>query len=374
MARPRIIVVGAGYAGRSLLARLAARRVDAELMLVDPSPTLTERVRWHERLATNTPDTRPLSDVMPARVEHVVARMVELDPHARTVTTSDGRSLAYDHLALTMGSASRAGAAGAVLEDGGLPAEARAVAVVGGGATGVEVAAELAEARPELTVHLVAPTLLEGFCGRAVDHARAALERLGVTLHEGDRAAGAAGGRVVLASGDEVAADVALWCVGLEPARVPTHAALPLDARGRVVVAADLSVPGFEGLWCAGDQARVEVGGAPLRAACAVAMPMGMHLAGNLASVLRGAPAAAFRLRTPIACVSLGRRDGLVQHLDAQNMPTERVWTGRAAAWIKEGIVRMTIALPRAESRLRAPLYVWPKSPQHPLTMLPAPE
>ena len=83
---------------------------------------------------------------------------------------------------------------------------------------------------------------------------------------------------------------------------------------------------------------------------------------------------AEFRLRTPIVCVSLGRRDGLVQHLDARNQATERVWTGHAAAWIKEGIVRMTITLPRAESRLGVPLYTWPKSPRHPLAMLPAAE
>ncbi len=372
MARPRIITVGAGYAGRSLLNRLDARRVDAELVLIDPSPVLSERVRWHERLATGAPETRPLASVLPERVEHVVARAVDVDPRAKTVTTSDGRTLHYDHLALTIGSVSAPGGdGGLVLEDGRIPSDARAVVVVGGGTAGVEVAAELAEARPGLTVHLVTPALLDGFCARALDHTRATFGRLGVTLHEGARVVGSSRRGVELDTGEELDADATLWCVGMSPVSVPTRAALPTDAQGRVVVRRDLSVPGFEGLWCAGDMARVEVGGAPLRAACAMAMPMGMHLADNLASVLRGASTADFRLRSPIVCVSLGRRDGLVQHYDARDRPTERVWTGRTAAWIKERIVRMTITLPRAESRLGVTLYRWMKSPpERPVALL----
>ena len=164
--------------------------------------------------------------------------------------------------------------------------------------------------------------------------------------------------------GEPVAVDAVIWCAGVSPAPFPAGARLALDGAGRIEVDAHLRVPGHEGLWCAGDQARLDIAsGEPLRAACAIAMPMGTHLGDNIASAVRGAPTAPFSMHTAMLCVSLGRRDGIAQHLGEHDVATERFWTGRRAAWIKERIVRATSWLPRAEGRMRVPLYRWPSAP-----------
>ena len=46
------------------------------------------------------------------------------------------------------------------------------------------------------------------------------------------------------------------------------------------------------------------------------------------------------RFRYVIQCISLGRRDGLIQFVHADDTPHETVVTGRAAARVKELVVR----------------------------------
>lgn len=370
MTKPHIVVVGAGYAGRSLINRLAARRVDANVTLLDPSESLSERTRWHEHLAYGAPTPRPLSSVLPTGTRHLVTRAVEVDPVAKTLRTQTGQLLRYDHLAATMGGCTRWELPPGVqelalrLEDGSLHPSARSVAVIGAGLTGIEVAAELAQARRDLTVHLISSKFGAGLSPGARAYAQAALTRMGVQLKTETRVQCARHGRLVFEASEALEVDAVIWCAGVTPSPLPTQAALPLDELGRVEVDPHLRVPGFSGLWCAGDQARLDMNnGVPLRAACAIAMPMGTHAGDNLARAVKGAPTTPFSMHTPFLCVSLGRRDGIVQHLGDMDVATRRYWTGRRAAWLKERILRATLWLPRAEGRLHMPLYRWLGAP-----------
>ena len=90
-----------------------------------------------------------------------------------------------------------------------------------------------------------------------------------------------------------------------------------------------------------GDTAAVpERDGKELRMACAPAIPIGRHAADAIASRLRGRSAASFRFRYLLQCLSLGRRDGVIQFVHADDSPRNGVLTGRAAALLKETIVR----------------------------------
>ena len=96
------------------------------------------------------------------------------------------------------------------------------------------------------------------------------------------------------------------------------------------------------------------------RMGCVSAMPMGAHAGANIAARISAGRLAPFCFGFFIRCVSLGRRDGLVQFVDAQDRPTERVLTGRAAALVKELICRMTLESVRGELRTGLPLVYWP--------------
>ncbi|MDT7637548.1 MAG: hypothetical protein QOC83_1836, partial [Pseudonocardiales bacterium] len=159
----RIVVVGAGYAGLAA-AKLAARWTGAEVTLVNAGDRFVERVRLHQLAAGQPLRDLPLAGLLRGTgVRLVVDRVTGIDAATRTVRLGE-RELGYDRLVYAAGSqadldsvpgaaryayplasypeASRLRAHLADSGDGGT------VAVVGGGLTGIEAAAELAETLP----------------------------------------------------------------------------------------------------------------------------------------------------------------------------------------------------------------------------------
>ncbi len=76
---------------------------------------------------------------------------------------------------------------------------------------------------------------------------------------------------------------------------------------------------------------------------CKSAMPAGAWAAENIARRLRGQPEQPLQYGVPFFCVSLGRRDGLIQMAADDGSMTGRVLTNRRGAWFKEFICRSTI-------------------------------
>jgi NADH:ubiquinone reductase (H+-translocating) len=207
------------------------------------------------------------------------------------------------------------------------------LAVVGGGLTGIELAAEIAEAEPAvglITAGLVGP----GLSGPGRDHVRRVLGARGVRLDEGHRITGPA----------DIDADVVVWAASMA-ARTELAAAAGLALTGgRIAVGPALRSVSDPGIYVAGDAAAsVSPAAGQLRMACATALPTGSHAAGAVLDDLRGEEPAPLRYRFFLQCISLGRRDGLVQLVHADDSPRRRIITGRAAATAKEQVVRSTV-------------------------------
>jgi hypothetical protein len=79
---------------------------------------------------------------------------------------------------------------------------------------------------------------------------------------------------------------------------------------------------------------------------------MGAHAADTVLAALDGRAPEPLRYGYLHQCISLGRRDGLIQMVDALDAPRPRIFTGRKAARYKELICRSTIWTLRAERRL----------------------
>jgi NADH dehydrogenase FAD-containing subunit len=184
-------------------------------------------------------------------------------------------------------------------------------------------------------------------------------DRLGVIRREHARVAAVEPDRVRLADGSAVGFDMCLWTAGFRAPALAQSSGLPCDERGLVEVDPTLRVRAHDDVFAAGDAA-VIAGGPALRMACAVAMPMGIHVAEEIARMVRGQPRRRFRFAFALQCISLGRRDGLIQTVDAHDRPTPRIWRGRKARWIKEGICRFTVWMIRVERR-GVSLYRWPQ-------------
>lgn len=345
-------MIGAGYAGLMCALRLAPY---AHVTLVDPADRFTERVRLHERAAGRPDVTHALGSFLGSTgITHVAARATAIDAEAREVRTDDGRVLPYDRLVHALGSRTRTTDPGdrdpAYTVESATELHKRlqdgpgTLTVVGGGLTGIELATELAETHPRrrvtlLTKDAVGPGLSEK--GRA--HVRMVLATHGVRVEEGRTAAGP----------DDIDTDVVVWAASMTPnTELARAAGIATDPAGRVEVDGVLRSVSHPEVYAVGDSAGGHTATAgSLRMGCAAALPGGSQAATAIIAELRGEEPKPLRFSYVIQCLSLGRRDGLVQFVRADDSPRERVLTGRPAAYVKEGIVRSTIASLKQASR-----------------------
>lgn len=351
-AKQRVVVVGAGYAGLMCALRLAPY---ARVTLVDPADRFTERIRLHERAAGRPDVTHPLDSFLrPAGVTHVAARATAIDAAAREVRTDDGRVLPYDRLVHALGSRTRSTGTGdrerAYTVESATELHKRlqdgpgSLTVVGGGLTGIELATELAETHPRWSVGLLTGDVVgPGLSDKGRAHVRTVLATRGVRVEEGRRIAGP----------DDIGTDIVVWAASMTPnTELARAAGIATDARGRVEVdAAQRSVSHPE-VYAVGDSAGAYSPAAgSLRMGCAVALPSASQAATAIIADLRGAEPKPLRYSFFLQCLSLGRHDGLVQFVRADDSPRARVLTGRPAAYVKESICRSTVATLKQASR-----------------------
>ncbi len=275
-----------------------------------------------------------------AGVAFVEGTAAALDAEARTVTTADGRVVDFDLAAFDIGAVNpqRDAAPDAVLTKPlhhieALEQRVRAaleapsgslhVAVVGGGAAGVEVAFNLSaralSGRPgalRLTILEPSAALLPGFPDGMQQYAHQTLAARGVTIRTNAEARSTTPEGVVLASGDVLAADAVLWATGSSGPPLFAQAGLPTDTRGFVRVEKTLQVEGHPHLFAAGDCAVVE-GHENLARIGVHAVKQGPVLRDNVMCMTAVEDASPSRLRAftpyPIAplILSTGGREGL---------------------------------------------------------------
>ncbi|GAB4585120.1 NAD(P)/FAD-dependent oxidoreductase [Nocardia sp. IFM 10818] len=362
----RIVVLGAGYAGAITAGRLAKRlhRDDVEITIVNADPDFVERVRMHQLASGQDLPRRPLREIYAGTGVRVrIARVTAVDADRKTVELTGERgaeTLGYDTLVYALGStiadygvpgvaefahnvASKA-AALRVRERLNELAPGARVLIVGGGLTGLEVSAEIAESRPDLKVAIAARGGLGDWLDeKAQRYLRAAFDRFGITLHEQTEVTRVAANGVVTPDG-EIPAELTVWTAGFEVHPIAAASTLEVSGNGRIVVDATLRSVSHPDVYAFGDSAFViGEGGKPLRMGCATAIPMAWQGADALAARLTGRKVPDAPIGYAKQCISLGRRDAVIQHVTPEDQPTTKVTTGRMGARIKELICASTV-------------------------------
>ncbi|WP_433025638.1 NAD(P)/FAD-dependent oxidoreductase [Actinomycetospora sp. CA-053990] len=251
--KKRVLVIGAGYAGATVAVRLAGRsRGRTEVTVVNPRPQFVNRLRLHHVATGRAVPAPDLRRMLGAGATLVEGHVTTLDPDAgrATVTGPDGvRILAFDRVVVATGSTTAAapvpgGQLVHAVADlasahrlrtafAALPA-GTPVSVVGGGFTGLETVAELAESRPDVPVRLVTAGEVGGwFTPQAAEHVRRTLEELGVEALGGTRVRAVAPDRLVLDDGAEVPSGLTVWCGGFAAPRWPATPGSPWTTAAR---------------------------------------------------------------------------------------------------------------------------------------------
>jgi NADH:ubiquinone reductase (H+-translocating) len=377
----RIVIAGAGYAGLHAALRLATKLKDdagVELTLIDRHDyhqALTELPRVAAGTRAAEAVRIPLERVLAERVRFVETEVVGFDLRDQALETKDGR-VAYNRLMLALGSrpndfaipglaertislysvadAERVWAAvndaiHAAAEAAGDPDRQRRLATMvvgGGGATGVELAGELAEMLPEVAsgqglapdrprVILVeaGPTILAGSPPDLISRATEILGRLGVSVRTDARIAVATAEGLRLQDGQLVQGGVFVWAGGVKAPQLVADSGLPTGHNGRVKVDQYLRALDHPEVYVAGDLASVVDlrSGHVLPPLAQVALEEAETVARNLHAELHGEPLEAFRYHDKGFIVSVGPRRGVA---DVAGITTG----GRLAHALKDAI------------------------------------
>ncbi|MEU2618565.1 FAD-dependent oxidoreductase [Streptomyces sp. NPDC007157] len=380
----RIVVLGAGYSGAIAAGRLARRlhREDVAITLVNAEPDFVERIRMHQLATGQDLRARPFAEMFAGTgVELRLARVTAVDADRRTVTTVDAGEatevLEYDTLVYALGSAwndqgvpgtaghahqiaTRPGALRLRERLAALPA-GEPVLVVGGGLTGLEAVTEIAEARPDLAVSLAARGALgDWLSAKGRRHLRKVLDGLGVTVHEHTAVTAVAADRVTTAEGGTIPAAVTVWTTGFAVHPIARASTLEVTGSGRIVVDGTMRSVSHPDVYAVGDAALATgPGDKPLRMSCASGAPMAWQAADALAARLTGGKLPKVPLRYYNQCISLGRGQGLIQYVTADDRAVRAALTGRTAALYKElvckgaawAVANPTLALPTRTRR-----------------------
>ncbi|MCX5398163.1 NAD(P)/FAD-dependent oxidoreductase [Streptomyces sp. NBC_00102] len=376
----RIIVLGAGYTGAIAAGRLAKRlrREDVDITLVNAEPDFVERVRLHQLAVGQELRPRPFAEMFAGTgVELRLAKVTAVDADRRTVTVSapnaaETEELPYDTLVYALGSGWNThgvpGTAEHAHDITGRPGALRlrdrlaglgagqAVVVVGAGLTGVEAATEIAEARPDLDVTLAARGELGDWLspkGRA--HLRKVAGKLGITVREHTAVGAVEAGHVVTADGTALPAAVTVWTAGFAVHPIAKASTLEVTGTGQIVVDRSLRSVSHPDVYAIGDAAHaIGPGDKPLRMSCASGVPVAWQAADTIAARLTGNKLPEPSARYFNQCVSLGRKEGLIQYVTADDRAVGAALTGRLAAFYKEivckgaawGVANPTLGVP----------------------------
>jgi NADH:ubiquinone reductase (H+-translocating) len=229
-----------------------------------------------------------------------------------------------------------------LLDDGALN-----FCVVGGGATGVELAgalvelyrAELKEDYPNLPVddgqvllYEHSPQLLGTFAPKLESYARKALEERGVKVHTGTGVAKIGPASIDLSTGATVKTHTTVWAAGLQASPIVSSLGVELVHGGRIPVGPDLQVKGHPGVFAIGDIAAMTDGktGQVLPGLGATALQAGRHVGETIKCLLDGKQPKPFEYFNKGMMAQVGRGAAVVE------LPTGGRMTGHLAwlAWL----------------------------------------
>jgi NADH dehydrogenase FAD-containing subunit len=355
------VIAGAGYGGLSCALRLA-RRVPrgTSVTLVSATDRFVERIRLHQRVTgQNVGEWSLPALIRGTGIGLRVGQIERLDHCQRTLAVGD-ELIEYDTLVLALGSHVDVDAVKGVrehamaVEIGSVPrirealqkvaARSGKVAVVGGGLTGIELATEIAESMPDVQVTLVSQTrLAESWSGAARVHVLEAMQRLGVRVEEGPHVRAVHERHLETDRGD-LSFDSCIWAGGFLGHPLACNSGLKVNQQGQALLDPQLRSVSHPAVHVIGDLGTIAPGLTPqMPMGCKSAMPAGAWAAENIARRLRGLPEQPLQYRVPFFCVSLGRRDGLIQKAARDGTMTGGVLTHRRGAWFKEFICRSTM-------------------------------
>jgi NADH dehydrogenase len=310
----RIVVLGGGYAGIMAALRIAGKtkRAKTTVTLVNALDYFVERPRLHEQATGADLQGKPITHMLRgSRVQFMLGWVKEIVPDRQAVLVDTARGdqfITYDYVVIALGSRVDRQTIPGVTENAytldpygkltaraleeklaGLETEAFSAIVVGGGATGVEMAGQLRSRHPQAEIKLVTQGEVGAFKGpRIQKHIREALAEQEIEVQEYQRVVKVVPHGIQLVSG-LMSADLVIWAGGFVASPLAKEAGLQVNGRNQILVDPYLRSLSHPDIFAVGDMAApVEEPGAPMRMALFTALVSGAQAADNIVALIKG--------------------------------------------------------------------------------------
>ena len=382
MTQHHTVILGGGYAGLMAAMRLNGRaKQHTKITLIDGRDHMVERIRLHQLAAGQKLNKHTYQNFLRKTAIRFVQGWVEqIDQDKQQIRLNDGRTIPFTHLIYALGSQidtkrlpgiaeftyllqgiQAAEQLHQALKE--LPQNSR-IAICGGGLTGIEIATEIAETIPHLNVSLITRgSFAESFSKAGIAYLQQICQGLKINLLDQHTITHFTENAIHCADKQPITADLIIWAGAFTVSPLAQQSGLPTQPNGQITVDSNLRAIDTPHIYAIGDAAHCATTphAHPIRMACATAMPMGCYAADHLAQTLQNKrDDNPFRFNYFMWCVSLGRRAAIVQRVNPNDTPKERILTGRFAARIKEFICRFTIRSIYLE-RFWPGAYQWPQ-------------
>ena len=359
MGRPRVVIVGAGFAGLTLARSLKGASVDV---------TLLDRNNYH--LFTPLLYQVAAAYLDPSQIANSIRALIRGIPNCdfrladvngveleRRVVLTDHGEVSYDQLVLCTGSGTNYfGIRGMEARSLGLKELPEAMAlrnwvlerfelsrweldpvrrrrllsfvVVGGGPTGVEFAGALAElirlvlrkdfrdldlAEPRVVLLEAAGRVLGTFDPGLSEAARHSLRAKGVEVRLGAAVESVSPAGVRLGGGEQLEAGTVVWTAGVRASELGERLGVALERQARVPVGPSMQLEGHPEVFVIGDLAAARQGGEVLPMLILVAMQEARYVAAVIIAAAAGRPAPVFAYRDPGIMATIGRNAAVAQ-------------------------------------------------------------
>ncbi|MCR2806199.1 NAD(P)/FAD-dependent oxidoreductase [Paenibacillus soyae] len=272
----KLVILGGGYGGAAIANELLESQLphDVSIVLVDRMPFQGLKTEYYA-LAAGTVSDMDLRVKFPSdpRLRLAFGEIKDVDLERQLVLMEDQDPISYDWLVVGLGCTDKYhGIEGAEQFSTSIQTFSAArktyallndvkpygqITIVGGGLSGVEVASELRESRPDLNIRILdrGPRVLSAFPGKLQDfvaewfmeHQVEMRGHVGLTrLEQG-----------VLYDGNNpdspIYTDVTVWTAGIQPVEIVQRMELPKDPQGRLIINAHHQLPDYNNVFIVGD-------------------------------------------------------------------------------------------------------------------------
>lgn len=357
MNKPKIVILGAGYAGLKTAKQLQKKNVNAEIILVNKNEYHYESTQLHEVAAGTEPGSKisfNIADVIDSnKVTFIQDEVTLIKKEEKKVVLAKKGEISYDYLVIALGFESETFGIPGVNEfskplvdiktaeaarqylDTNLANYAKSkneadlsIAVCGAGFTSIEYLGEITNRIPKLAEKLnfpadkvkitcieAMPTLLPMFSEKLGTYGIDVLKKRGVNFIVGTPIKEIKENTVVYEQEGELkelTANTVIWTTGVRGSAVVGESGFD-ERRGRVVVESDLSVAGFPEVFMIGDVSAVMDGdsGRPFPTTAQIALQQGAYLGNALAAKLNNQSFEAFTYKPLGTVASIGNNVGL---------------------------------------------------------------